>query len=125
MKFINITIIYLDFLEITMYLKFWLKTLFYRFYPFPTGHLNKYRDFNYVHDRDKHPVRRKHYGGGGWNKDRNGDFLYRDYETYNEYKIHQVQKFNEILKNSGGFNNKVIYQYRRRFYHRFQHLPKY
>lgn len=96
--------------------------------PFPYGYyrkLRKYRDPSYDHDRDKHPVRNKHHGEEGWKNVRDGDFHYRDYSSYEEYVVHQSQKFNEGLKIKGGFDNKDILEYRKRFYRRFRHLPSF
>ncbi len=107
-----------------MHFKFWLKTYLYRFIPFNIGHLHKYKEPNYDFSRDKHPVRKKHHGGGGWENQMQEDFHYRDYEDYEEYKIHQIQKFNEILK-IGYFSNRTIYFYRIKFYKTFYNLSKY
>jgi SAM-dependent methyltransferase len=96
--------------------------------PFTYGHyrkLRKFRDDAYDHDHDKHPVREKHNGQGGWQPGTNGDFRYRDYESYDEYVTHQKQKFNEILKMQGGFDNKTILLYRKTFYRRFRWLPSF
>jgi SAM-dependent methyltransferase len=109
-----------------MYLKFWFKTLLYRHCPFRFGYLrslDKVRDPGYVYSSDKHPVRNKHHKKGGWKEQKQGNFHYRDYENYEEYLSHQVQKFNEKLKVKGGFTNREIATYRYRFYHRFRHLP--
>jgi SAM-dependent methyltransferase len=94
--------------------------------PFSYGYyreLQKYRDASYNHERDKHPVRQKHYGKEGWKPVHDGDFQYRDYSSYDEYVAHQSQKLNEILKLKGGFSNSVILDYRKKFYKRFCHLP--
>ncbi len=94
--------------------------------PFSYGYyrqLKGYRDVSYDHNRDKHPVRSKHNGQEGWKPERGGDFRYRDYSSYEEYLSHQSQKFNETLKIYGGFKNKTILWYRKRFYRRFRHLP--
>ena len=107
-----------------IFLKFWVKTFIYRFFPFRLGHLYRYYDPNYVHNRDKHPVRERHHGKGGWKNQWERTFQYRNYEDYKEYLTHQVQKFNEILKDAGGFTNLVIARYRLKFYQRFRHLYK-
>lgn len=94
--------------------------------PFSYGYyrkLKKYRDPSYDHERDKHPVRFKHYGKEGWESEYTGEFQYRDYSSYEEYVEHQSQKFNEMLKVQGGFRNRDILEYRKRFYRRFRHLP--
>jgi len=94
--------------------------------PFRYGYyrtLSKYRDASYEFERDKHPVRKKHYGQEGWKSEFDGDFHYRDYSSYEEYIEHQSQKFNEILKVQGGFRNRGILEYRKRFYRRFRHVP--
>ncbi|MFX1259945.1 MAG: methyltransferase domain-containing protein, partial [Promethearchaeota archaeon] len=83
------------------------------------------KDPNYIHARDKHPVRYKHYGRSGWQNKKQEDFQYRDYNNYEEYKTHQIQKFDEIIKIYGGFSNKIIAKYRITFYNRFKHLHKY
>ena len=109
-----------------MYLKFWFKTLLYRYCPFRFGYLrslDKVREPGYVYSRDKHPVRNKHHKKGGWKNQKQGNFQYRNYEGYEEYVTHQAQKFNEKLKVKGGFTNREIAAYRYRFYRRFRHLP--
>jgi len=109
-----------------MYLKFWLKTAFYRCFPDGYGHLHhlyKFRDPNYIYSRDKHSVRNKHHGKGSWKPQKQGDFFYRNYKDYQEYVYHQKQKFHEILKIRGGFKYRDIAAFRHRFYRRFRHLP--
>ena len=109
-----------------MHLKFWFKTLLYRYCPFRYGYLRrlyKHRVPNYIHSSDKHPVRNKHHKKGGWKEQKQGNLHYRDYENYDEYLDHQVQKFDEMLKIKGGFTNQAISNYRRKFYNRFRHLP--
>ncbi len=85
--------------------------------------LGMYRDSAYDFESDKHPVRSKHYGQEGWKSEFEGEFQYRDYASYDEYVAHQSQKFNEILKTSGGFDNRSLLEYRRRFYRRFRNIP--
>jgi SAM-dependent methyltransferase len=94
--------------------------------PFSYGYyrkLKKYRDPSYDHERDKHPVRHKHYGKEGWKSTHDKDFHYRDYSSYEEYVAHQSQKLNEMLKLKGGFSNRDILTFRKRFYGRFRYLP--
>lgn len=105
--------------------KFWIKTYLYKYTPGGYGYyryLRRFADSKYVHERDKHPIRHKHYGQEGWKQEQEQTVTYRDYENYDEYVIHQKQKFGEILKIYGGFNNKVITNYRLKFYSRFKHL---
>jgi SAM-dependent methyltransferase len=109
-----------------MHLKFWFKTALYRYVPGGYGyarHLRRFRDPNYLHNRDKHNIRNKHHAKSGWKEQNQGSFYYRDYKDYEEYASHQGQKFDEILKMRGGFANRVIAGYRYRFYRRFRHLP--
>lgn len=110
--------------------KFWTKTALYRLAPGGYGyyrHLKQFRDYNYLHSRDKHPVRNKHYRGEeGWRKQsEEASLRYRDYANYEEYLTHQKQKLDEILKLNGGFSNQSIASYRRTFYRRFKVLPQY
>lgn len=84
--------------------------------------LRKMRDPGYVHERDKHEVRKKHHGGGGWKTEKDGDVLKRDYTDYEEYLTHQKQKLDELIKMKGGFSNWDISEYRLKFYARFRHL---
>lgn len=86
------------------------------------GKMKKYYDPSYNHDRDKHPVRNKHHGEEGWKPESGGDFRYRDYASYQEYVIHQSQKFDETLKATGGWANHIILDYRKKFYRRFKYL---
>lgn len=109
-----------------MSLRFWIRTLLHRYTPGGFGHmrrLRRERDASYDHERDKAPVRHKHYGNEGWSKEKRDNLRYRDYENYDEYLAHQVTKFGEIMKTSG-FSNKVITEYRKRFFRRFRHLRK-
>jgi SAM-dependent methyltransferase len=99
--------------------------MLYRFTPGGFGHYRKLRnlrDENYVHERDKHPVREKHHGQGGWTDGEDG-LKKRDYADYDEYLTHQKLKLDEMLKMKGGFSNEDIYNFRMRFFRRFQHLP--
>jgi hypothetical protein len=110
-----------------MNLKFWLKTALYRWTPGGYGYsryMRLYRDEGYIHERDMHLVRRKHHGEMGWQQHWQDGLLYRDYADYDEYRTHQQQKFDEILKLKGGFNNKVIAEYRLKFYRRFKYISK-
>ena len=105
-------------------LKFWAKTFLYRWAPGGYGyyrHLRSYRDPNYVHERDKHPIREKHYCNEGWGS-QGQQLKYRDYSDYDEYVTHQVQKLDEKLKLHGGFSNQDIAEYRLKFYLRFKRL---
>ena len=49
--------------------KFWVKTFLHLVAPGGFGYIRALRagrDASYVHERDKHEVRHKHHGGGGW-----------------------------------------------------------
>jgi SAM-dependent methyltransferase len=105
---------------------FWLKTALHRFTPGGFGYHRKLRgaaDPSYVHERDKHPVRQKHHGGGGWQEPDATGLQRRDYADYDEYLTHQKLKLDEMLKMKGGFSNADIAHFRRQFYARFRHLP--
>lgn len=107
-----------------MSLRFWINTALHRFIPGgfgPYRRLKKHRDLNYEHSRDRHPVREKHHGKGGWNKDA-GEVVYRDYADYEEYTTHQKQKLDEMLRMTGGFDARTIWDYRIKFYRRFKGL---
>lgn len=85
--------------------------------------LRRYYDPNYNHDRDKHPVRNKHFGEGGWStKISESGFRYRDYASYEEYTEHQKQKIIEIMKAYGGFSLKVLLRQHFDFWQRFRDL---
>jgi len=58
----------------------------------------KIQDAGYTHDRDKHEVREKHHGEGGWKVEKEDGVLKRDYASYEEYVIHQKQKLDEMIK---------------------------
>ncbi len=88
-------------------------------------YLRSLKKEDYEHERDKHEVRRKHYGEEGWKDEKSEGLQYRSYESYDEYVTHQVQKFDEILKMGVGYTNDVVGLYRRRFYNRFKHLKNY
>ena len=104
---------------------FWFKTALHLLTPGGYGYIRKLRsmqDANYQHERDKHEVRLKHHGEGGWKSEKEGDLLKRDYASYEEYVTHQQQKLDEMLKMKGGFSNWDICEYRLKFYTRFKHL---
>ena len=110
-----------------LHLMYQLKNLVLRT-PFSYGYyrqLKGNRDASYDHNRDKHPVRDKHHGEEGWKSEQEENFRYRNYSSYEEYVSHQSQKFNEILKMEGGFDNKIILWYRKTFYKRFRYLPSF
>ena len=86
--------------------------------------LRRYRDPSYDHTRDKHPVRAKHAADLGWLPPSGATVLARDYASYEEYTTPQKQKFDEMLKLQGGFSNRTIFEYRRRFYRRFRQLKR-
>ncbi len=105
---------------------FFIKTFFYAVTPGGFGHYRKLRnlrDPGYVHERDKHPLREKHHGQGGWKSGKKEGISTRDYENYEEYLTHQKLKLEELLKTKGGFTNTDILNYRMKFYRRFRHLP--
>ncbi|HLB33029.1 MAG: hypothetical protein A3F67_08190 [Verrucomicrobia bacterium RIFCSPHIGHO2_12_FULL_41_10] len=104
---------------------FWVKTALHLITPGGYGYIRKLRamqDATYLHERDKHEVRQKHHGEGGWKSEKEGDVLKRDYASYEEYLTHQKQKLDEMLKMKGGFSNWDICEYRLKFYARFKHL---
>lgn len=106
--------------------KFWAKTFAHLLTPGGYGYIRKLRrgrDDSYDHERDKHPVRHKHHGAGGWKESPEGGLRKRDYESYEEYLTHQKLKLEELVKIKGGFSNFDIFDYRVKFYTRFRHLP--
>lgn len=105
--------------------RFWVKTYLYFLAPGGWGYyrkLRRFRDPSYIHQRDRHVVRVKHNGESGWRVEAEDGVLRRDYASYEEYLIHQRQKFDEMLKLTGGFDNRLIFDFRQRFYRRFRHL---
>lgn len=106
---------------------FWLKTFLHLLTPGGYGYIRKLRagrDVNYDHERDKHEVRKKHHGDGGWKEGDEGGLRRRDYQDYNEYLTHQKLKLDEMVKIKGGFSNFDIFDYRIKFYQRFKFLPR-
>ncbi len=107
------------------YPRFWLKSILYRTTPGRFGYyrrLARCETRDYVHERDKHPLRRKHFGSEGWSPG-NGAIVYRSYEDYQEYALHQSLKLEEMLKfNGGGFTNTYVWNERLRFFSRFRRL---
>ncbi|MCX7868645.1 MAG: hypothetical protein N2322_01725 [Terrimicrobiaceae bacterium] len=102
-----------------------MKTLLHLVTPGGYGHIRKLRagrDASYDHERDKHEVRRKHHGSGGWKEVDEGGLRRRDYASYEEYVTHQKLKLEEMIKMKGGFSNFDIFDYRLKFYTRFRHL---
>lgn len=106
---------------------FWAKTFLHLVTPGGFGYVRKLRagrDASYDHERDKHTVRQKHHGQGGWQSDVQDGLRKRDYASYDEYVTHQKLKLDEMVKMKGGFSNFDIFDYRLKFFSRFQHLPK-
>jgi SAM-dependent methyltransferase len=104
---------------------FWVATPLYRWTPGGFGRyraLRRARDETYIHERDKHPVRRKHFEREGWRDSYEQGIRRRDYADYDEYLVHQQQKLDEVLKLGGFFENTTVDALRRRFYRRFRHL---
>jgi hypothetical protein len=111
-----------------VFARFFAKTLLYYLTPGGFGYYRKLQarqDPNYVHERDKHPLRQKHHGGGGWKEQEGPDGVRtRDYASYEEYLTHQKLKLEELLKMKGGFTNEDIKNFRLKFYRRFRHLVR-
>ncbi|MBF0163677.1 MAG: class I SAM-dependent methyltransferase [Magnetococcales bacterium] len=108
-----------------MFVKFWIKTLALRLPFYHTRQMLAWQqllDPGYNHERDKHPVRQKHHGQGGWQSSSSGGITTRDYADYDEYLTHQKTKWDEILKVKGGLDRKVLAGYRRTFFRRFAPL---
>lgn len=106
---------------------FWLSHPLYRLVPGGFGHyrtLRKSADPGYVFERDKHPVRRKHFGAARLQPPDAEGIVHREYDSYAEYTEHQRQKFEEMLRIGGGFSNRVVAEARLRFYRRFRHLVR-
>lgn len=104
---------------------FWTKTFLHLVTPGGYGSIRKLRagrDATYNHERDKHEVRKKHHGQGGWKAGEEEGFKKRDYASYEEYTTHQKLKLEEMVKIKGGFSNFDIFDYRLKFYARFRHL---
>lgn len=109
-----------------IYPKFWVKTALHLLTPGGFGYIRTLRagkDESYNHERDKHEVRHKHHGQGGWKEGEEGGLRRRDYATYDEYVTHQKLKLEEMVKIKGGFSNFDIFDYRLKFYVRFRNLP--
>ena len=104
--------------------KYLAKNVLHGLTPGGFGHYRKFRQHlepEYDHQRDKHPVREHHNQQAGWNST-NTPLYSRRYQSYQEYTLHQAQKFTEILRSRGGFPNHTVVTWRRRFYQRFKHL---
>ena len=93
--------------------KFWAKTFAHLLTPGGYGYIRRLRagkDASYVHDRDKHPVRHKHHGGGGWKEGSEEGLRKRDYADYaGDTSTHQKLKLEELVKMKGGFSNFDIF----------------
>jgi hypothetical protein len=108
-----------------VFVKFWLKTALHRLTPGGFGYyrrVRRYRDPQYDHTRDRHEVRLRHNASTGWGSPDEAGLRTREYESYEEYVVHQKQKLDEIVKIAGGFDNRVVAQYRLKFFRRFRHL---
>lgn len=107
--------------------KFWLKSLLCLLTPGGYGYyrkLHEQQDPVYVHERDMHPLRKKHHSASGWQRE-DDQVVYRDCESYDEYVTHQQLKCTEMLKSVGGLSNRSVFAYRLKLYRRFRHLPRY
>ena len=95
--------------------RFWVKTFLHLLTPGGFGYIRKLRagrDKSYVHERDKHAVRYKHHGGGGWKSGKDGGLGKRDYANYEEcLSTHQKLKLDEMVKMKGGFGDLDIFDY--------------
>jgi len=108
-----------------MHIKYYAKNLFLLLSP-SRKRLKAHLVPTHVHDRAKHPIKYKHYSKkDGWKAEKQGSLRYRDYDTYEEYLMHQQHKFSGILKAKGGFTNWIILRYRIKFYRRFSHLSNF
>jgi SAM-dependent methyltransferase len=106
---------------------FWLAHPLYRYTPGGFGHYRKLRgqaDPGYEFDRDKHPVREKHFGAERLGDPGDDGIVRREYDSYDEYVEHQRQKLQEILRIGRGFTNASVAEARLRFYRRFRHLVR-
>jgi len=104
---------------------FWVKTALHLVTPGGFGYIRQLRagqDASYDHERDKHEVRKKHHGDGGWKSESEDGVWKRDYASYDEYVTHQKLKLEEMVKMKGGFSNFDIFDYRLKFYSRFRNL---
>lgn len=111
-----------------MNMKFWINTALNGLIPGGFGYsrvLRKNKDESYQQNRDKEKVREKHTGKEGWKQTKQDGFVYRDYESYEEYVAHQKSKFSEIIKIAGGFDNRTVVRYRLQFFNRFKNLNRY
>ncbi|MCU0514145.1 MAG: class I SAM-dependent methyltransferase [Anaerolineae bacterium] len=99
------------------------RTLLHRYYPGGYGYM---RTLRHVQDSGYTPadVNPLYYAHGGW-EDAGAGIQQRGYQSYEEYVVHQKEKFNQILYYRGGFQNATIALYRRQFYGRFRHLWPY
>lgn len=108
-----------------MFVRFWVKTALYRLTPGGFGYyrrLRRYRDPGYDPNRDIHLVRRRHNASTGWGEPDTVGIRRRQYESYDEYVVHQQQKLDEMIKLYGGFDGRVITAYRLKFSRRFKQL---
>lgn len=107
-----------------MYLKFWIKTIYYYYFPYRIGHLEKFKDPNSELD-DEIGSAQNDNDIPDWEETEADDLVYRRYDDYDEYKKHQGRKYAGIIKKDGGFTKRTIANFRKRFFRRFRHLPKY
>lgn len=114
--------------ELKFQVHYRLKNLLLYFFPFSYGHYRKFRsmiDESYIHERDKHQIRNKHFGSEGWMDNVSSEIRYRDYSNYEEYLIHQKLKWDEMLKSQGGASPRLVLEFRRKFYRRFGILHRF
>lgn len=109
-------------------LRFRWKSLLHRWTPGGYGYMRRLRDAKdpgFDLARDRHPVRLRHSGEEGWQPEPGDDGLRRRaYRDYDEYVVHQRQKFDEVLKLSGGFSNATVATWRAKYYRRFRRLVR-
>lgn len=83
--------------------------------------LRNFKDPNFKWESSKRSLLEK-YDDKSWKNSKGGNVRYRDYSSYDEYRTHQVQKFDAIIKTIGGLSSRDIRDSRSRFYRRFRHM---
>lgn len=115
-QFLTIKLEFKCFIALTQALfsapKFVFKTFLHRLCPGGYGYMHKLRS---AARNVTSPL---------WNKPTGEGIRKFGYENYQQYKIHQAHKFDEILFEHGGFSNLLIMRWRLIFFEHLQPLRK-
>ncbi|MBF0346143.1 MAG: class I SAM-dependent methyltransferase [Magnetococcales bacterium] len=105
----------------TFYFKTFMYQFFFNWFSY-NRKIHALKRDNYDFSVEKHPVRNKHHGKGGWKSTAINGIRYRDYSDYDEYIAHQKAKWDEMIAAKGGLTAAEVVSYRKKFFRRFRKL---